>query len=76
EMDDADATLKSSRALLIISPDGKTPPGVVANFFRSLVNKNNILVLTGDKSSIASIEKAARHVYAVAKADNEIAGSH
>ncbi|MFX8817149.1 hypothetical protein ABTM85_20040, partial [Acinetobacter baumannii] len=62
EMDDADATLKSSRALLIISPDGKTPPGVVANFFRSLVNKNNILVLTGDKSSIASIEKAARHV--------------
>ncbi len=76
EMDDADATLKNSRALLIISPDGKTPPGVVANFFRSLVNKNNILVLTGDKSSIASIEKAARHVYAVAKADNEIAGSH
>tara|TARA_R110002126_G_scaffold146224_22_gene292197 strand:+ start:11138 stop:14206 length:3069 start_codon:yes stop_codon:yes gene_type:complete len=76
EMDDAEAALKSGRALLIISPDGKNPPGVVANFFRSLINKNNILVLTGDKSSIASIEKAARHVYAVTKADNEIPASH
>lgn len=76
EMDDAEAALKSSRALLIISPDGKNPPGVVANFFRNLINKNNILVLTGDKSSIASIEKAARHVYAVTKADNEIPTSH
>ena len=76
EMDDAEAVLKTGRALLIISPDGKTPPGVVANFFKGLINKNNVLVLTGDKSSIASIEKAARHVYAVTKADNEIPESH
>ena len=76
EMDDAEAVLKTSRALLIISPDGKTPPGVVTNFFQNLINKNNILVLTGDKSSIASIEKAARHVYAVTKANNEIAATH
>ena len=76
EMDDAEAVLKSGRALLIISPDGKTPPGIVANFFKGLVNKNNILVLTGDKSSIASIERAVRHVYAVTKADNEIPASH
>jgi len=76
EMDDAEAVLKTSRALLIISPDGKTPPGVVTNFYKGLINKNNILVLTGDKSSIASIEKAARHVYAVTKADSEIPASH
>ena len=76
EMDEASAALKTGRALLIISPDGKTPPGVVANFFKELVNRNNILVLTGDKSSIASIEKAARHVYAVMKADGEISNSH
>lgn len=76
EMDEAEAILKTGRALLIISPDGKIPPGVVANFFKDLVNKNNVLVLTGDKTSIASIEKAARHVYAVKKADNEISGSH
>jgi hypothetical protein len=76
EMDYAEAALKTGRALLIISPDGKTPPGVVTHFFKDLVNKNNVLVLTGDKSSIASIEKAARHVYAVKKADNEISASH
>lgn len=76
EMDEAAAVLKTGRALLIISPDGKTPPGVVANFFKDLVYKNNMLVLTGDKSSIASIDKAARHVYAVLKAENEILDAH
>ncbi len=76
EMDEADAALKSGRALLIISPDGKTPPEVIAEFFQSLASKNNILVLTGDKSQIASVEKAARHVYAVAKADKELSSSH
>ncbi|KPA09724.1 ATPase AAA [Candidatus Magnetomorum sp. HK-1] len=76
EMDYAEAALKTGRVLLIISPDGKTPPGVVANFYKGLINKNNVLVLTGDKSSIASIEKAARHVYAVKKANNEIPASH
>lgn len=75
-MDDADAALKSSRCLLIISPDGKVPPAVVRRFFDELVNKNNVLVLTGEKSSMASLDKAARHVYAVAKADNEIGASH
>ena len=76
EMDDAEAVLKTGRALLIISPDGKNPPGVVAKFFKGIINKNNVLILTGDKSSIASIEKAARHVYAVTKADTEIADAH
>lgn len=75
-MDEAEAIVKTSRALLIISPDGKNPPGVVAKFFDELVNKNNVLVLTGDKSSIVSIEKAARHVYAVKKADAEIPATH
>lgn len=76
EIDEAEAVLKTVRALLIIGPDGKTPPEVVKRFFAGLVNKNNILVLTGDKSSIASLDRAARHVYAVTKADNEIAASH
>lgn len=76
EMDDAEAVLRTGRALLIISPDGKTPPEVVKRFFTGLINKNNILVLSGDKSSIASLDKAARHVYAVLKTNNEIADSH
>ena len=76
EMDEASAALKTSRSMLIISPDGKVPPDVVQQFFGGLTNKNNILVLTGDKSSMASLEKSARHVYATAKIDNEISESH
>jgi hypothetical protein len=76
EMDDAEAALKTGRALLIISPDGRTPPEVVKRFFAGLINKNNILVLSGDKSSMASLDEAARHVYAVEKAKPEIDESH
>lgn len=76
EIDEAEASIKSSRSLLIISPDGKTPPEAVARFFQSQVNKNNVLVLTGDRSSMADLDKAARHVYAVAKADAEIRADH
>ncbi len=76
EMDEAEAVLKTTRALLIINPDGKAPPEVVTRFFDGLVNKNNLLVLTGDKSTIASVGKAARHVYAAAKADTELPASH
>ncbi|RIZ69556.1 MAG: DUF499 domain-containing protein [Methylococcales bacterium] len=76
EMDEAEAALKSSRVLLIISPDGKAPPEVVKRFFEGLTNKNNILVLTGEKSTMASLDKAARHVYAVTKTDTEINASH
>jgi hypothetical protein len=76
EVDEADAVLKVSRALLIISPDGKTPPEVVQKFFKDILNKNNLLVLTGDKSSMANLDKAARHVYAAAKADSEIPATH
>ena len=76
EMDEADAVLKTTRALLIISPDGKAPPEVIKRFFDSLINKNNILVLSGEKSSMASLDKSARHVYAVFKTDSEINLSH
>ncbi len=76
EIDDARATLKHGRALLIITPDGAIPPKMIERFFSQLTNKNNMLVLTGDKSSMASIERAARHVYAVTKAEGEIDASH
>ncbi|MSP27870.1 MAG: DUF499 domain-containing protein [Methylococcales bacterium] len=76
EIDDAEAALKTGRALLIISPDGRTPPEVVKRFFAGLLNKNNILVLSGDKSSMASLDEAARHVYAIEKAKPEINEAH
>jgi hypothetical protein len=76
EIDEAEASIRSVRALLIISPDGKTPPDAVTRFFDSQLNKNNILVLTGERTLMADVDKAARHVYAVEKADAEIDAVH
>lgn len=76
EMDEAAAVLKTARAMLIISPDGKVPPDVMKEFFANITNKNNLLVLTGEQSLMANLEKSARHVYAVAKADHELNATH
>ena len=75
-LDDALAAIKNSRVLLIISPDGNIPPSFVANVFDRIDAKNNVLVLTGDKSSMANLDHSARQVYAAKKADNEITSSH
>ncbi len=76
EMDEAAAALKAYRTMLIISPDGKVPPEVIKQFYANITNKNNLLVLTGEKSLMADVEKSARHVYAAARADNELSASH
>lgn len=76
EIDEAEAALKTERVLLIISPDGKTPPEIVRKFYQQLVNKNNLLVLTGDKSQMANIEIKARYVYATLKTEKELSDSH
>lgn len=76
DTEELQAAVKTGRALLIVDPDGKTPPNAITMLFRDIVNKNNLLVLTGERSSIASVEKAARHVYAVTKADEEIPATH
>jgi len=76
QMQEAEAACRHNRPLLIVSPDGKTPPDVIHKFFENLVEKNNVLFLTGEKSQIASVEKSARHLYATQKADSEVPGTH
>ena len=56
--------------LLIIDPATKMPPEQLDAFFAELPEKNNLLVLTGDKTQMANIEAAARKVYATLKAEN------
>ena len=68
--------VKRSRVLLIIDPENKMPPEALAQFFAEITEKNNLLVLTGDKTQMASIESAARKVYATLKAENKIPKSH
>ena len=76
EMDEASTLLKSHRTMLIINPDGKIPPEIIERFYRDLVNKNNLLVLTGERSSMPDLDTAARHLYAAEKADAEIKQDH
>lgn len=58
------AEVKRNRVLLIIDPATKMPPEQLDAFFAELTEKNNLLVLTGDKTQMASIEQAARKSFA------------
>lgn len=68
--------VRKGRVLLIVSPDSKIPPEEVQRFFDGLSQKNNICVLTGDKTAMGSVEKAARQHYAAQKADIRIPKGH
>lgn len=76
KLDEVTEEVRRNRILLIVSPDSKIPPEAVRQFFESLTAKNNVLVLTGEKTQMASIEKAARNVYAGLKADTRIPRTH
>lgn len=73
---DVISEVKQSRVLLIIDPATKMPPEQLDAFFTELPEKNNLLVLTGDKTQMASIESSARRVFATLKAENKIPKSH
>ncbi len=75
-LDDVADRVRKGRVLLIVSPDSKIPPEEVKRFFESLSQKNNICVLTGDKTAMASVEKAARQLFAAQKADGRIPKGH
>jgi len=68
--------VKRNRVLLVIDPATKMPPEALGQFFAELTEKNNLLVLTGEKTQMASIEAAARKVYATLKAENKIPKAH
>jgi len=68
--------VRKGRVLLIVSPDSKIPPDEVQKFFEGLSQKNNICVLTGDKTAMGSVDKAARQFFAAQKADGRIPKGH
>lgn len=75
-LEDIADNVRKKRMLLVVSPDAKMPPEAVQRFFDALGQKNNLCVLTGDKTQMASVEKAARHVFAAQKADARIPKGH
>ena len=76
KLDEVAERVRKGRVLLIVSPDSKIPPEEVKKFFDSLTQKNNLCILTGDKTAMGSIEKAARQLFAVQKADGRIPKGH
>ena len=75
-LEDVADRVRKGRVLLIVSPDSKVPPEEVQKFFDGLSQKNNLCVLTGDKTAMGSVEKAARQHFAAQKADGRIAKGH
>jgi len=75
-LDEVADRVRHGRVLVIVSPDSKIPPEEVQRFFDGLSQKNNLLVLTGDKTAMGSVEKAARQLYAAQKADPRILKGH
>jgi hypothetical protein len=75
-IEDVADRVRRGRVLLIVSPDAKIPPEEVQKFFEGLSQKNNLCVLTGDKTAMGSVENAARQLYAVQKADSRIPKGH
>lgn len=68
-IDALQSEVQAGRVLAIIAPDSKLPPDEVQRFFAGLVRKNNLLVLTGEKTfEEGKLWEAARMVYACEQA--------
>lgn len=76
KIDDIADKVRRTRVLLVVSPDSKVPPEEVTRFFAGISQKNNLCVLTGDKTAMGSVEKSARQFFASQKADHRITGGH
>jgi hypothetical protein len=76
KLDEAADRLRRGRVLLIVSPDSKVPPEEVQRFYDGLTQKNNVCILTGDRTAMATIEKAARQLFASKAADSRIPKTH
>jgi len=76
KLEDVADRVRRGRVLLVVSPDSKIPPEEVQRLFEGLSQKNNLCVLTGDKTAMGSVDKAARQLFAVQKADIRIPVGH
>ena len=76
ELDEIAERVRKQRVLVIHDPDSKMPPEEVARFFNDILQKNNLLVLTGTQSKMASLEQAARNLFAALQADGRIPKGH
>jgi hypothetical protein len=57
-----------------LSPDSKLPPAEAQEFWKSVTEKNNFCVVTGDGSSLGSLEDKTRRIWAIARVLEETGG--
>jgi hypothetical protein len=69
-----DIRLNGPRLCLVISPDSRIPPAEVERFWQSVIEKNNVCVVAGDASDLASLEEKTRRIWAVARVFEETGG--
>ena len=61
-----DIKLSGPRVLVVVRPDGTTPPQELTNYFEFQQEKNNLLVLSGEHSHMAdAVEERLRELYAI-----------
>ena len=66
--------LNGPRVCLVLSPDSKLPPVEADEFWKSVTEKNNFCVVTGDGSSLGSLEDKTRRIWAIARVLEETGG--
>ena len=66
--------LSGPRVLLVLSPDSKAPPVDAQRFWDTVTEKNNVCVVTGDGSDLASLEDKTRRIWAIARVREETGG--
>ena len=58
--------LSSHRLLVVVPPDNSVPPEDIQRFYRSVSEKNHLLLLSGNDTHMASrVEEALRELYAI-----------
>lgn len=68
--------LRRDRTLVVMSPDSGSPPKAAMTLFSGVVEKNNLLIVTGDETRFASMDAAARRLYAAHKVARELGRDH
>lgn len=58
--------LSAHRILVVVPPDNRVPPEDIHRFYQSVSEKNNLLVLSGNDTHMASrVEESLRELYAI-----------
>jgi hypothetical protein len=75
-LDEVKEVVRRHRVLVIMEPDSKIPPEKVTQFFADLTQKNNLCVLSGERTEMAKLDGAARQLWAVQKISARIGEDH